>query len=142
MTEFTPGISALGGALIGLSAAIGFAALGKVTGVSGIAGQALQGRLGDGKWHLWFLVGLLAGPWLAMGLTDVDHGFEAPHLAFVAVAGVLVGWGTRLGHGCTSGHGICGISRLSIRSIVATCTFVGSGALAVFVIKHLLGWQA
>ncbi|QGG81147.1 YeeE/YedE family protein [Litorivicinus lipolyticus] len=139
MTEFTPGLSALGGAIIGLSAALGFVGLGKVTGVSGIVGRALGGDFGFGRWGLMFLIGLIAAPLLIMASGWVDHGFDAAPSWAIVVAGLMVGWGTRMGSGCTSGHGICGISRFSIRSIVATLTFVGSGVVTVFVVKHLMG---
>ncbi|MGA1207228.1 MAG: YeeE/YedE family protein [Gammaproteobacteria bacterium] len=139
MTEFTPGLSVFGGLLIGLSAALGFAFFGRVIGISGILGRALQFDFGEIQWRVWFLVGLIGMPLLLELSVGSLHGFNpAPPMAMV-IAGLLVGYGTRLGSGCTSGHGICGISRLSIRSVVATGCFMVSAIITVFVVRHVLG---
>lgn len=139
MTEFTPGLSVLGGLLIGLSAALGFSLYGRVIGISGILSRVLQFDFGEIHWRLWFVLGLLGTPLLLELSFGSIHGFDPVHPLAMVIAGLLVGYGTRLGGGCTSGHGICGISRLSIRSVVATCCFMGSAILTVFVIRHVLG---
>jgi len=139
MTEFTPLSALVGGSLIGLSAAIGYLALGKVTGISGIFGRLLGGDMGHAQWGLWFLIGMVAMPALMHALMPSEHGFTAPSIGVVVLAGLLVGVGTRMGSGCTSGHGICGMARLSVRSIVATCIFVGSGVVVVAFLRHVLG---
>jgi len=136
-TSFTPAAAALGGALIGVGVAMLLLLNGRVAGVSGILGGLLQGDRRDAPWRAAFIVGLLAAP-LAYGLAfelpaiDVD----SPPLALVA-AGVLVGVGTRYGGGCTSGHGVCGLARLSGRSLMATGSFMAAGFLTVFVVRHL-----
>ncbi len=138
-THFTPLASFGGGLLIGLGAAVLLLANGRVAGVSGIAGGLLRPARGDIGWRLAFLLGLLAAPlgWLAlqaMPPAQIDH---TP--ALLAVSGLLVGLGTRFGSGCTSGHGVCGIARLSPRSIVATLCFVAAGFVTVYVMRHVLG---
>ncbi|MGO4476340.1 YeeE/YedE family protein [Massilia sp. 2TAF26] len=137
--HFTPLASFGGGLLIGLGAAVLLLANGRVAGVSGIAGGLLRPARGDIGWRLAFLLGLLAAPlgWLAlqaMPPAQIDH---TP--ALLAVSGLLVGLGTRFGSGCTSGHGVCGIARLSPRSIVATICFVAAGFVTVYVMRHVLG---
>ena len=125
--------STLGGVLIGLAAVLLMAFNGRVMGISGIAGAAL--RLSDGRaWRIAFLVGTICGPIL---FTMFFGGIEMEMVAslpLLAIAGLLVGVGTALGSGCTSGHGICGISRFSVRSIGATICFVATGMVSVFII--------
>ncbi len=125
--------STLGGVLIGLAAVLLMAFNGRVMGISGIAGAAL--RLSDGRaWRIAFLVGTICGPIL---FTMLFGGIEMEMVAslpLLAIAGLLVGVGTALGSGCTSGHGICGISRFSVRSIGATICFVATGMVSVFII--------
>jgi uncharacterized membrane protein YedE/YeeE len=127
-----------GGVLIGLSAVVLMAALGRIAGISGIASGLLGG--GDRGWRLAFVLGLLAGPLLLLWLRG-DSGIGAPQvgLPWMALAGLLVGFGTRLGGGCTSGHGVCGIARLSPRSLLATAVFMVFGIATVFVMRHLSG---
>ena len=127
-----------GGVLIGLSAVLLMAALGRIAGISGIAGGLLTG--GDRGWRLAFVLGLLAGPLLLWWLRG-DSGVGTPQvgLPWMALAGLLVGFGTRLGGGCTSGHGVCGVARLSPRSLLATAVFMVFGIATVFVLRHLLG---
>ena len=137
--HFTPLASFGGGLLIGLGAAVLLLANGRVAGVSGIAGGLLRPARGDIGWRLAFILGLLAAPlgWLAlqaMPPAQIDH---TP--ALLAVSGLLVGVGTRFGSGCTSGHGVCGIARLSPRSIVATLCFLAAGFVTVYVMRHVLG---
>lgn len=130
-----------GGILIGLAAAVLLFFHGRIAGISGILGGALRNRQrGDLGWRLAFLVGLLAAGAVAVLLspTQVEITIDRS-LGAMALAGLLVGFGTALGSGCTSGHGVCGIARLSKRSLVATATFMAVGALTVFVVNHLLG---
>jgi uncharacterized membrane protein YedE/YeeE len=130
--------SLLGGALIGLSAALLLIGQGRIAGVSGILGDALVERT-DHPWRLYFLGGLVAGGLALVWL--MPEAFPAStdaSGAFLMGAGLLVGFGTRLGGGCTSGHGICGLGRLSGRSLVAVVLFMASGAATVFVLRHLL----
>ncbi|MFI7868390.1 MULTISPECIES: YeeE/YedE family protein [Pseudomonas] len=137
--SFTPWSALAGGALIGLAAAIFALANGRVAGISGLLGSLLQ-RNAEGRGEkAAFVVGLLLAPllWGLFRALPAVH-FEVGGLGLV-VAGLLVGIGTRYGSGCTSGHGVCGISRLSPRSLVATLCFMASGFATVFVLRHLLG---
>jgi len=136
---FTPWSALAGGVLIGIAAAM-FALLnGRIAGISGVIGGLLKPAPGDVAWRTAFVVGLLSAP-LVYSLFAVlpKPQIAAPSGALV-LAGLLVGLGTRYGSGCTSGHGVCGLSRLSPRSLVATATFMGAGFVTVFVIRHLLG---
>ena len=137
-TSFTPIASAFGGALIGLSAVLLMAFKGRIAGVSGIASRLLP-PWEDGEFagRLAFVAGLVAAPvlvWLATGRFP-EQAIEAGVPALVA-AGLFVGFGTVWGNGCTSGHGVCGLSRLSVRSLVATATFMVTGILTVFIMRH------
>jgi uncharacterized membrane protein YedE/YeeE len=140
VNELTPWTALAGGALIGLASASVFWAQGRLAGISGICGQLFAPVRGDFAWRLLFVIGLCAvgvgGAWLA---PQAFSTAGTPPLPMVAVAGVLVGFGTRLANGCTSGHGVCGLARVSPRSIAATLTFMATGALAVFVLRHVLG---
>ena len=136
--NFTPWASLAGGVLIGLAAAILVLLNGRVAGISGILGSLLVPRRGEIGWRLAFVAGLLAASGLWMLIADhpvprIDAGFGT-----LVVAGLLVGAGTSYGSGCTSGHGVCGLSRLSPRSIVATLAFMGAGMATVFVARHLV----
>ena len=134
---FTPWSALIGGMLIGLAAAM-FALLnGRVAGISGVLGGLLKPMLGDIGWRVAFVGGLVVAP-LVYGLfaTLPAVQIDASYVALV-VAGLLVGVGTRYGAGCTSGHGVCGLSRLSPRSLVATLAFMGAGFVTVFVLRHL-----
>lgn len=131
--NFTAIESTIGGVLIGLAAVLLMAFNGRIMGVSGIAQAALKG--GEGRhWRIGFLIGTIAGPVLYSFLFGTVEMVMVASLPILAVAGFLVGIGTSLGSGCTSGHGICGISRFSVRSIGATMTFVATGMVTVFVI--------
>jgi len=137
--HFTPLASFGGGLLIGLGAALLLLANGRIAGVSGILGGLLRPARGDIGWRLAFILGLLAAPlgWLAlraMPPAQIDH---TP--ALLALSGLLVGLGTRFGSGCTSGHGVCGIARLSPRSLAATLCFMAAGFATVFLTRHVLG---
>lgn len=135
---FTPWSAALGGMLIGASAGLLVLMNGRIAGVSGILGGLLQPRAGDSAWRVTFLSGLVTAP-LAYGLFQLTPRLqvEASYPVLI-VAGLLVGVGTRYGSGCTSGHGVCGLSRRSPRSLVATLAFMGAGFLTVYVMRHLL----
>jgi uncharacterized membrane protein YedE/YeeE len=136
MNNFTPISALLGGGLIGVSASLLLIANGRVAGISGILAGLLSPARQDVLWRVMFVVGLLiAGAVLVPGTVS-----ESPRsLPIVLVAGLLVGVGTRLGNGCTSGHGVCGISRFSARSIVATLTFITAGMLVVRALAQLGG---
>lgn len=141
MANFTPLSSLLGGALIGLSAALILLWHGRIAGISGIFGGLLsRSSLEDLGWRAAFVLGLLAGGVLLSALHPGGFAVEV-HRSPLAIlgAGVIVGFGTRLGSGCTSGHGVCGLSRVSPRSIAATATFMGAGALTAAAVTHLLG---
>ena len=128
-----------GGALIGLAAALLYLLVGRIAGVSGIAGGLLPPVAGDTRWRIAFVLGLLAGPALAVLLTGRSGvGVPAASLPMLAIAGLLVGVGTTLGGGCTSGHGVCGIARLSPRSLIATGVFMAVAVATVFVVRHAL----
>lgn len=137
-TSFTPGSALLGGILLGIASALFILLNGRILGISGIIGGLLRPRAGDISWRVAFVIGLLAAPWVytlwtPLPLISVEADWRA-----VILAGLLVGLGTRYGAGCTSGHGVCGLSRLSPRSLVATVAFMGAGFFMVFVIRHLL----
>ena len=137
---FTPLAGLLGGALIGLASAALLLANGRIAGISGILGRSFLPEPGDLAWRLAFLAGLPFGAALVTRLAGDVHGFALTGSPVLLVAGgLLVGFGTQLGSGCTSGHGVCGIARGSRRSIVATLVFMATGAITVFVMRHVLG---
>lgn len=140
MERFTPLSAVAGGTLIGLSAAILWVAHGRVAGISGIVGGMLAPLSADFAWRAAFVVGLIAAPLLYRfaGGPLLGLGSSAP-LAVVVAAGLLVGFGTRLGSGCTSGHGVCGLARFSLRSLAATAVFLTTAAATVFVGRHIVG---
>ena len=138
MEHFTPVSAALGGAMIGLSAAILWVMLGRIAGISGIVG-GLAGFPAAYGWRIAFLIGLLAGPFIFITIMGWPLVSAQAGNGTLIVAGLLVGFGTRLGGGCTSGHGVCGIARLSRRSITATIVFMAAAATTVFVTRHLVG---
>jgi uncharacterized protein len=140
MHDFTPISALIGGALIGLSASLLLFTHGKVAGISGLVGGILRRGTTDRPFRLSFLAGLLAaGIVLRLVFPAVFESRWTATLPLALAAGVLVGFGTQLGSGCTSGHGVCGISRLSLRSLIATGTFMLTGFATVFVVRHLLG---
>jgi uncharacterized membrane protein YedE/YeeE len=137
--SFTPVSSLLGGMLIGAAAALLILANGRIAGVSGIAAGLLSRQAGGRAWRILFLLGLILGAFglqqLGLGpLPRIDAGWP-----LLVVGGLLVGFGTRLGGGCTSGHGVCGIARLSARSLGATAVFMAAGIATVFILRHLWG---
>ena len=137
--HFTPLAAMAGGVLIGIAAAM-FALLnGRIAGISGVLGGLLRPVRGDSAWRMAFVLGLVGAPlvyllFAALPRPQIDAGYGA-----LILAGLLVGVGTRYGSGCTSGHGVCGLSRLSPRSLVATLAFMGAGFATVFATRHLLG---
>ena len=133
-------IALAGGALIGLSAVLLMLTNGRIAGISGIVGGLFGGGSGEAGWRLAFVAGLIAGPFAATlsGAPLPEIGIDAS-VPVILVAGLLVGFGSRLGNGCTSGHGVCGLARLSRRSLAATLTFMTVGAAVVFVARHVLG---
>lgn len=129
--------AAVGGVLIGLSAWLLLAGLGRVAGISGITCSAALDHLPQDRWRWAFLLGLtLGGTVFALWLGTHDTPTEPRHPALMALAGLLVGYGTVLGHGCTSGHGVCGLGRRSLRSLVAVATFMGTAFLTVYLVRH------
>ncbi len=146
MTEFTPFAATIGGVLIGLAAALMLLFEGRIAGISGILSGVLKGtRDNPPAWQAIFLGGMvLGGITLAITQGIVERDFVMTELSIspwlAIAAGLLVGFGTRLGNGCTSGHGVCGIPRLSMRSILATLTFMGAAAATVYVTNHIFAF--
>ncbi|HTT07643.1 MAG TPA: YeeE/YedE family protein [Gammaproteobacteria bacterium] len=137
--HFTPWSSLAGGMLIGLAAGMLILVNGRIAGISGIVGGLIHPRAGDTAWRVLFVAGLLLAPWahrllLAAATPQINAGGFT-----LVIAGLLVGFGSRLGSGCTSGHGVCGLARLSPRSFAATATFTITGMATVFVTRHLFG---
>lgn len=136
--HFTPWAALAGGILLGLASALFILVSGRILGISGIVGGLLRPKTGDAGWRISFVLGMLAAPLLYMLLAGpvpatIDAGWGT-----VVLAGLLVGVGTRYGSGCTSGHGVCGLSRLSPRSLAATLSFMGAGFAIVFLVRHVL----
>lgn len=139
MDNFTPVSALLGGALIGISAFLLLWLNGRIAGISSIMNRVFSSSGPNRYWRISFLLGLLVGAavWQMLGTQPFVPGQGYP-LPLIIAGGFLVGLGTRLGSGCTSGHGICGLSLMSFRSIVATLTFMASGFVTVFIIRHLI----
>ena len=140
MADFTPVSAAIGGALIGLASVLMMLLTGRIAGVSGIFSGLLNLRGEDKGWRIAFIAGLILAPVIAGW---IGYGMATPKLpgnwTVIVVAGLLVGFGSRLGGGCTSGHGICGIGRLSPRSITATIVFMATAVATVAITRHVLG---
>ena len=138
--HFTPFASLTGGIILGIASAIFILVNGRILGISGILGGLMPPKLGDTFWRISFLLGLLVAPTLFHAVVPADY-ITAPRIdatdVMVVIAGLLVGIGTRYASGCTSGHGVCGLSRLSPRSLVATLSFMGTGFAMVYVMRHL-----
>lgn len=135
---FSPFYSTLGGVLIGAAAVMLFAGLGRIAGITGIIAGLLQRNRKDHYWRLCFLAGLVLAPLVYQLFTRLPDVQIQSKWSGLALSGLLVGVGTRLANGCTSGHGVCGLSRFSMRSLVATLVFMCSGFITVFVIHHVL----
>ncbi len=136
--HFTPWASLTGGILLGLASALFILVNGRILGISGIVGGLLRPRAGDIGWRLSFVLGMLVAPLLyaavvALPAVRIDAGWGT-----LLVAGTMVGFGTRYGSGCTSGHGVCGLSRLSPRSVVATLAFMAAGFVTVYLVRHAM----
>lgn len=140
MTEFTPWSALAGGALIGLSALLLMTFNGRIAGIASIVGGVFTEPAKEQPWRAAFLLGLILAPFAAQFLgLETPNATPAAGLAALIVGGLLVGYGTRLGNGCTSGHGVCGLARLSPRSLVATATFMVTAAVTVFAMRHVIG---
>ncbi len=139
-SAFTPYSSLLGGAMIGLAAAILVLFNGRIAGISGITGmllgKVLRHERSDTIWRVTFLLGLLSAPWLWSLFQAYPFILTDTSTSLLIMAGLLVGIGTRLGSGCTSGHGVCGLARLSPRSLAATATFMTAGFVTVYLLRH------
>lgn len=136
--NFTPWLSLAGGLLIGIATALFLLVNGKIAGISGIVGGVLRFAAGDIGWRVAFIVGLMAAPLVYGLLAPLPSVRIDARPVSLIIAGLLVGVGTRYGSGCTSGHGVCGLSRFSPRSMVATASFVSAGVITVFVVRHLI----
>lgn len=140
MTEFTPLLSLTGGMLIGLASVMLMALHGRIAGMTGILTGLLPPATGDWSWRAAFLAGAIAAPALLLGFSAGGIDFASPvPTPWLIVGGLLVGIGAFFGSGCTSGHGVCGMARLSPRSIAATGVFMGAATLTVFIVRHVLG---
>jgi hypothetical protein len=140
MENFTPVSALIGGALIGAAASILLLLNGRIAGVSGIMGGLLPPERGDATWRFLFLLGLPIGAALWRLLGDPAAAITiTPSVPILIAGGLLVGFGSRIGSGCTSGHGVCGMARLSRRSLVATGTFMAAAFVTVFVTRHVIG---
>jgi uncharacterized membrane protein YedE/YeeE len=139
-THFTPLASLGGGIILGIGSAIFILVNGRILGISGILGGLLPPKVGDTTWRLAFMLGLFAAPTVFHAVVPAEY-ITAPRIdatdMMVVIAGLLVGIGTRYASGCTSGHGVCGLSRLSPRSLVATVSFMSAGFAMVYVMRHL-----
>ncbi|HVR65061.1 MAG TPA: YeeE/YedE family protein [Verrucomicrobiae bacterium] len=139
MENFTPISAVIGGILIGLAATLLLAANGRIAGISGIAGGLLQRYAGARGWRLMFLAGLVLAPAIYRFAGGMVPEIQATSsIPLLIAGGLLVGYGTSLGRGCTSGHGVCGLARFSPRSLAATLTFLAMGIITVFVMRHIL----
>ena len=151
MEAFSPVPALIGGLLIGLASAVLWLGNGRIAGISGIFGQLLPPAR-TVVWRVVFLVAMVLGAWMAAALVpglgvgsnvpaalvEAPAGWGIPTPLWLAAAGLLIGFGTKIGNGCTSGHGICGLSRLSLRSLIAVATFMASAIATVFAVRHLL----
>ena len=139
--HFTPWSALTGGIVLGIASALFILINGRILGISGILGGLLPPKLGDASWRVAFLLGMFAAPTVFHAVVPAEY-ITAPRIDatewMIVVAGLLVGVGTRYASGCTSGHGVCGLSRLSPRSLVATASFMSAGFVTVYVVRHLI----
>jgi uncharacterized protein len=135
--HFTPWASLAGGAAIGTAAALLILFNGRIAGISGIVGGLLTLKKGDMGWRIAFISGLITAPLVWQLFSSLPTLKIDGSLAVIALAGLIVGIGTRYGSGCTSGHGVCGLSRLSPRSLIATLVFMGTGFITVYFVRHI-----
>jgi uncharacterized membrane protein YedE/YeeE len=136
--HFTPWASLAGGIMLGLAAALFVLLNGRVLGISGILGGLVKPQSGDAGWRIAFIAGLIAAPVLWRLFAPLPVVRVEASLPVLVIAGLLVGWGTRYGSGCTSGHGVCGLARLSPRSLAATLAFMAAGFATVYIARHLV----
>jgi uncharacterized membrane protein YedE/YeeE len=136
--HFTPWASLAGGVVLGIAAALVVLLNGRVLGISGILGGLVKPKAGDAGWRLAFVAGLIAAPILWRLFAPLPVPRVDASIPVLVIAGLLVGWGTRYGSGCTSGHGVCGLARLSPRSLAATLAFMAAGFVTVFIARHLV----
>jgi uncharacterized membrane protein YedE/YeeE len=142
IAEFDPLSGFIGGVLIGLATLILLIGNGRIAGISGILGN-LFASITDVAWRVAFLIGIIAGPLIWLLVRGGDYPITVTNsLPLLIAGGILVGFGTRMGSGCTSGHGVCGLGRFSPRSLVATCIFMAVAAVTVFIIRHVIGGAA
>lgn len=140
MENFTPIASLAGGIIIGIASAIMLLYVGRIAGISGIFGGLLNAKKGDTAWRGMFIAGLLAGGLILLAVYPDSLRIQVDRsLGAVIVAGLLVGIGSRLGSGCTSGHGVCGVGRVAPRSLVSVGVFMATGAATAIIVNHLLG---
>lgn len=137
-SSFTPWSSLIGGLILGFSTFLFILVNGRIAGISGILGGLLQPTKNDTWWRIAFIAGLMMAPWIYRLFASLPTIQITTNYAVLVLAGVLVGFGTRLGSGCTSGHGICGLSRLSPRSLAATGAFMAAGFITVFIVRHVI----
>ena len=137
--SFTPWSALTGGILIGLAAAIFVLVNGRIAGISGIVGGLLRPEASDFSWRVAFVAGMIAAPLLWAAVTTLPEILIEASVPMLVAAGLLVGVSTRYAAGCTSGHGVCGISRLSPRSLVATVSFMATGFITVYIVRHVIG---
>ena len=137
-SQFTPGAALAGGLLIGLAAALFVLLNGRIAGISGVLGGLIVPMRRDVAWRVAFLAGLLAAPLVWLQVAELPEARVDAGTGLLIAAGILVGVGTRYGAGCTSGHGVCGLSRLSPRALVATLVFMAAGMVTVFLMRHVL----
>jgi uncharacterized membrane protein YedE/YeeE len=136
--HFTPWASLAGGVVLGIAAALFVLLNGRVLGISGILGGLVKPKAGDTGWRVAFVAGLIAAPILWRLFAPLPVPRVDASIPVLVIAGLLVGWGTRYGSGCTSGHGVCGLARLSPRSLAATLAFMAAGFVTVFIARHLI----
>ena len=136
--SFTPWASLAGGILIGAAASLLILLNGKIAGISGIVGGLFQRQKSDLGWRIAFIGGLIAAPLIYRLFTELPPVLIEANIGALIAAGLIVGFGTRYGSGCTSGHGVCGLSRLSSRSLIATLIFMAAGFSATYVVRHLI----
>lgn len=140
MTQFTPVQSLLGGALIGLSAALLLVLHGRIAGITGVLSGLLPPVARDADWRIAFVGGMIAAPFVYMWAFGVGPALASPaSVPVLVIGGVIVGAGVSLGSGCTSGHGVCGLARFSPRSLVAVLCFMSTAAITVFISRHVFG---
>ena len=137
--SFAPWSALIGGLVIGIAASMLVLMNGRIAGIAGIIGGLLRADPGDVGWRVAFVIGLIAAPMVYSAVASLPRINVDASYPVVIIAGMLVGVGTRYGSGCTSGHGVCGISRLSVRSIVATIIFMTAGFATVYVVRHVIG---